>query len=86
MTSFPVYSSNASADSEWQAKSAFWATIRGMGASSAHLSRTMLECHSQIRMAAKRAAVDAIAKPLEPPILGAGSYQKPYRLPESEIR
>jgi integrase len=49
-----------------------------------HLSRTMLEHYSHIRMAAKRAAVDAIAKPLEPAIIGAGSYQKPYQLPEGE--
>jgi integrase len=49
-----------------------------------HLSRTMLVHYSHIRMAAKRAAVDAIAKPPEPATIGAGSYQKPYQLPESE--
>jgi len=49
-----------------------------------HLSRTMLEHYSHIRMAAKRAALDAIVKPVETAILGVRSYQKPYQLPESE--
>jgi integrase len=48
-----------------------------------HLSRTMLEHYSHIRMAAKRAAVDAIASK-EAAILPV-VHRNVYRLPESDI-
>ena len=40
-----------------------------------HLSRKMLEHYSHIRMAAKRAALDAIAKPCEVAVFDAGVAQ-----------
>jgi len=39
-----------------------------------HVSRKMLELYSHIRMEAKRAALDAIARPLEPALFQAGVH------------
>ncbi len=40
-----------------------------------HVSRRMLEHYSRIRMDAKRRALDALNKPLEPAVFGAGVHQ-----------
>jgi integrase len=45
-----------------------------------HLSRKMLEHYSHIRMAAKRAALDAIARP----VFEAGVVQNPLQLPTTQ--
>ena len=51
-----------------------------------HLSRKMLEHYSHIRMAAKRAALDAIAAQPSQPILEAGVNQNVNQLPASDSR
>jgi|GEM_PF-1282383 len=47
-----------------------------------HLSRAMLEHYSHIRMAAKRAALEGIAKGPEPGVFGAGVHQNVHQVPE----
>jgi integrase len=49
-----------------------------------HLSRAMLEHYSHIRMAAKRAALEGIAKVSEVGILGAGVHQNVHQLPTED--
>ncbi len=49
-----------------------------------HLSRTMLEHYSHIRMAAKRAALEGIARASEGAVLGAGVHQNVHQLEERE--
>ena len=49
-----------------------------------HVSRKMLEHYSHIRMEAKRAALDAIAKPLEPAAFQAGVHQNCNQVEESQ--
>ena len=49
-----------------------------------HLSRKMLEHYSHIRMAAKRAALDAIAKPCEAVVFEAGVAQNWAQSPTGE--
>ncbi len=44
-----------------------------------HVSRKMLEHYSHIRMEAKRAALDAIAKPFEQPMLNRGVHQNVHQ-------
>jgi integrase len=45
------------------------ATDQTLTAIAGHVSRRMIEHYSHIRMEAKRAAVDAIAKPLSEPVV-----------------
>jgi integrase len=49
-----------------------------------HLSRKMLEHYSHIRMAAKRAALDAIARPCEVAVFAGDVVQNPLHSPHSE--
>jgi len=49
-----------------------------------HVSRKMLEHYSHIRMEAKRAALDAIAQPLNPAVFKAGSHQNPHQVEEDQ--
>lgn len=49
-----------------------------------HVSRRMLEHYSRIRMDAKRRAVDALNKPLEPAILDAGVNQNSNQIEAGE--
>lgn len=51
-----------------------------------HVSRKMVEHYSQIRMEAKRAALDAIAQAHNPATFGAGSHQVPQQVSMSENR
>ena len=47
-----------------------------------HLSRTMLEHYSHIRMAAKRTALDNIVRPGETPVFQAGVNQNVHQVAE----
>lgn len=49
-----------------------------------HVSRRMLEHYSRIRMDAKRRAVDALNKPLEPAIFDAGVNQNSNQIEAGE--
>ena len=49
-----------------------------------HVSRKMLEHYSHIRMEAKRAALDAIARVPNPATFGAGSHQNPHQVEEGQ--
>jgi integrase len=51
-----------------------------------HVSRKMLEHYSHIRMAAKRAALDALAAQPSPTVLRAGVNQNVHQLPTGDSR
>ena len=44
-----------------------------------HVSQKMLEHYSHIRMEAKRAALDAIAKPFQPAMFTGGVHQNVHQ-------
>jgi hypothetical protein len=51
-----------------------------------HVSRSMIEHYSHIRMEAKRAALDAIAAQASQAVIGAGVNQNVNQLPESDSK
>jgi hypothetical protein len=50
-----------------------------------HVSKNMLEHYSHVRMAAKRAALDAIVQRPERAVFGEGVHQNVHQLQESVL-